>query len=233
MQRIWRDIELRDPNPMKYSEDIANWNTKRAKTKLYKILHGVNDEFDQDKRDILRENTLPEVKTSYTTIQWERDRRQVMGTRNRYTKPTITPPETGIRSDLLAKASFPVKSFRSDETDSSIRHATRPQSTAGRGRLSSHSGDDQKNVWCSHCGKLHHNRAECFQLIGFPEGWRSQRKDEISTTNTTTIMIEGEGGSEEELGFSVPTATRRGAAKERTEELGFAGASAAKRVTTR
>lgn len=82
MKRIWRDIELWDPNPMKHFEDIAIWNMKRVETKLYQFLHAVSDEFDQEKRDILRENQLPEFETTYATIRSERDRPQVMGTRN-------------------------------------------------------------------------------------------------------------------------------------------------------
>lgn len=109
---------------MKYSEDIAIWNTKRAKTKLYHFLPARNDEFDQEKWDILRESHLPEVESAYATIRSERDQWQVMSTRNRDTESRITLSDTKIGSDVSAKASFSSKNSRSDENHSTIRHAT-------------------------------------------------------------------------------------------------------------
>lgn len=50
---------------MKHPEFITIWNTKRAETKLYQFLNDVNDEFDQEKWDLLRENPLPEVESAY------------------------------------------------------------------------------------------------------------------------------------------------------------------------
>lgn len=40
---------------------------------------------------------------------------------------------------------------------------------------------------CSHCRKFHYNNVECFQLISFPDGWRSQRKDSIDVDNVVAM----------------------------------------------
>lgn len=50
---------------------------------------------------------------------------------------------------------------------------------------------------CNHFRKFHHSKAEYFQLIEFPNGWRGQRKDGIGAANRASTTIENH---EEEKG---------------------------------
>lgn len=51
----------------------------------------------------------------------------------------------------------------------------------------------EKNVWSSHRGKFRHNKAGCFQLIGFPEDYRNQQKDMIGVEDMATVAIGNQG----------------------------------------
>lgn len=39
----------------------------------------------------------------------------------------------------------------------------------------------KKDQTCTHCRRVGHSRDQCFQLIGFPEWWKSPRGDEQRT----------------------------------------------------
>lgn len=88
---------------MKHPEDISIWNTKRAETKLYQFLNAVSNEFDQEKRDLLRENPLSEVETAYATIRSKRDRMYVMGATKRENEPLNVGSVPRIGSGFSAK----------------------------------------------------------------------------------------------------------------------------------
>ena len=78
LQRLWREIELRQPNPMQCAEDITIFNRLRQEAKLYQFLSGVGEEFDGEIRDLLKTDPLPTPESAYATIRRERDRRIIM-----------------------------------------------------------------------------------------------------------------------------------------------------------
>ncbi|KAB2009975.1 hypothetical protein ES319_D10G203300v1 [Gossypium barbadense] len=78
LQRLWREIEVRQPNPMICADDITMFNKLRSDQKLYQFLAGIGEEFDSDKRDLLKTEPLPTSEAAYATIRRERDRRKAM-----------------------------------------------------------------------------------------------------------------------------------------------------------
>lgn len=78
LQRLWREIEVRQPNPMICADDITMFNKLRSNQKLYQFLAGIGEEFDSDKRDLLKTEPLPTSEAAYATIRRERDRRKAM-----------------------------------------------------------------------------------------------------------------------------------------------------------
>lgn len=103
MQGLWRDIDLMDPNRAVCPTDIKSSNARRSETKLYQFLSAVGDEFDGEKRDLLKRIPLPGVEVAYSTIRSERNRRIVMGAAKR----TNEPAGFGLGTGLAAQY-FPV-----------------------------------------------------------------------------------------------------------------------------
>jgi len=53
LQAIWMTIDRKQPNPMKCSDDIANFNKIKQKQRLYQFLTGIDEKFEVIKRDLL------------------------------------------------------------------------------------------------------------------------------------------------------------------------------------
>lgn len=120
---------------------------------------------------------IPKVESAYATIQSERDRRYVMGTAKRDTETSTIISNNRIGSQFFCHTSL---RERSNCSQTNPRH----QSTVGP-RKTSRDGGAQKNMRCTHRGKFHHIKAECFQLIR----WKSQRRDSVGADNVVTTLI--------------------------------------------
>lgn len=114
----------------------------------------VNDEFDQEKRELLWSNPLPEVESVYATIQCERDRNLVMTTSRRHMEFNKT-THTGIGTDQSARTSRTKREPGLENSNFLTRHATKLQMDRGRVKSSSRGGGmDQKNIMCRNCGNV-------------------------------------------------------------------------------
>ncbi|XP_076929901.1 uncharacterized protein LOC143594477 [Bidens hawaiensis] len=71
LQKIWMTIDRRDPNPMKYAEDIQIYNNKVQEQRLYQLLTTIDDKLEPIKRDILKKDPLPSVEAAYAMIRRE------------------------------------------------------------------------------------------------------------------------------------------------------------------
>ena len=71
----WKKIDRRQPNPMKYPEDIITYNRLTQQNQLYQILAGIIETFDKDRRDILLQDPLPTVQEAYASIRRKMMRR--------------------------------------------------------------------------------------------------------------------------------------------------------------
>lgn len=168
---------------------------------LYRFLNSVSDEFDQKKRDLLREKSLPEVKIAYTTIRLEMDRRYVMRATKRETKLSNGGFVAGIGSGFSTKLSL-----EDVVTIAGAGYTTKPQPSTGKGNLLCSFVVDRKTMRCNHCGKIRHNKAECFQVIGFSNGWRRQRREGIGVWHPRRTVTEQRRAPKKrgphQLGFS-------------------------------
>ncbi|CAA0837053.1 Unknown protein [Striga hermonthica] len=209
LQRLWRDIEQRQINPMRCPEDIAIFNQLRSEQKLYQFLAGVGEEFATDRRELLNQEPLPAVETAYATIRRERDRRTVMG-HNEPSPAEASGIGSGLKTQIqigegtAAKNSSVATKLRSEGAGSSRR-----------------SGGDKSKLWCTHCGRNRHTKETCFLLIGFPEGWDNRQRESqireaagsVHRKPTATMAVEAGSAKPEEKGM-VARAQMAAAAKE-------------------
>ena len=77
---IWKEIDRRQPNPMKDPDDIIVYNQLIQKNRLYQFLAGIHQTFDKDRRDLLLLDPLPTVEEAYASIKREVLRRGIIKT---------------------------------------------------------------------------------------------------------------------------------------------------------
>ena len=77
---LWKEIDRRQPNPMKDPGEIIIYNQLIQQNRLYQFLAGINDTFDKDRRDHLLLDLLPTVEEAYASIRREIMRRGIMKT---------------------------------------------------------------------------------------------------------------------------------------------------------
>ncbi|XP_057523601.1 uncharacterized protein LOC130803502 [Amaranthus tricolor] len=75
---LWKEIDRRQPNPMKDPEDKVIYNQLTQKNRLYQFLAGVNETFDKERRDLLLQDPLPTAEEAYAFIRREIMRRGIM-----------------------------------------------------------------------------------------------------------------------------------------------------------
>ncbi|XP_057546216.1 uncharacterized protein LOC130825160 [Amaranthus tricolor] len=148
---IWKEIDRRQPNPMKHTEDITIFNTFIQKQRLFQFLAGINDTFDKEKRDLLNQDPLPTVEIAYATIRREISRRGIMIQASSSGKH---PSEIG--SGLAVKQYRSETSYRRDK-------------------------EDKTHLKCSYCGGSRHTKDGCFKLKGYPEWWEEHRQRRAAT----------------------------------------------------
>ncbi|XLR39961.1 hypothetical protein HN51_018119 [Arachis hypogaea] len=75
---FWMAIDRKQPNPMKFPEDITTFNRLKQEERLYQFLTGVDDKFDTVRRDLLKQEPAPSVESAYATIRREAARLQIL-----------------------------------------------------------------------------------------------------------------------------------------------------------
>ncbi|XP_072056226.1 uncharacterized protein [Arachis hypogaea] len=70
--------DRKQPNPMKFPEDITTFNRLKQEERLYQFLTGVDDKFDTVRRDLLKQEPAPSVESAYATIRREAARLQIL-----------------------------------------------------------------------------------------------------------------------------------------------------------
>ena len=80
LNTLWKEIDRRMPNPMKYSADITQFNTFIQRRRLYQFLAGINETLEKERRDLLNQEPLPTIEMAYAMIRRELARRGIMGT---------------------------------------------------------------------------------------------------------------------------------------------------------
>ena len=75
---VWKEIDRRQPNPMKDLGDILTYNQLIQQKRLYHFLARINETFDKDRRDLLLLDPLPTVEEAYASIRREIMRRGIL-----------------------------------------------------------------------------------------------------------------------------------------------------------
>ena len=78
LQGLWRKIDFRRLNSMKYSEDIQIYNSNIQEDRVYIFLDGLDDQLDKIRSDVLQIKPFPTVEQSYTHVRREDTRQAVM-----------------------------------------------------------------------------------------------------------------------------------------------------------
>ena len=179
LQTIWKEIDRRMPNPMVCSDDITTHNKLIQQGRLYQFLQGLDDSFDKDRRDLLKEDPLPSVENAYATIRREVARRGIM---NREV------PSSGVSGEILTGIGI----------EAGLAAKGRSDSAKGEAKSSLRQGDDKSKLKCSHCGGTRHTKEGCFKLVGYPDWWPDTKKrGNRGTSNVTTTAT----GSQSTTGF--------------------------------
>lgn len=80
LNTIWKEIDLRMPNPMSCAKDITVFNNFIQRQRLYQFLTGINEDLDKERKDLLNLDPLPNPEAAYATIRREISRRGIMRT---------------------------------------------------------------------------------------------------------------------------------------------------------
>ena len=78
LNTLWKEIDRKMPNPMKYDENITIFNTFIQTQCWYQFLADINDNFDKERQDLLNQTPLPTLDMAYAAIRREIARRGIM-----------------------------------------------------------------------------------------------------------------------------------------------------------
>ncbi|XP_057540778.1 uncharacterized protein LOC130818633 [Amaranthus tricolor] len=109
---VWKEIDRRQPNPMKDPGDIVIYNQLIQKNRLYQFLAGIHQTFDKDRRDLLLLDPLRTVEEAYASIRREILRRGIMKT-----EPSSDLETSGSGGVFTAKG----KTYRREDDKSHLK----------------------------------------------------------------------------------------------------------------
>ena len=72
LQKLWREIDFRRPNPMKCSEDIQIYTNIIQEDRVYTFLDGLDDRLDKIRSDILQIRPFFTIVQAYAQAQREK-----------------------------------------------------------------------------------------------------------------------------------------------------------------
>ncbi|MCI04263.1 hypothetical protein A2U01_0025309, partial [Trifolium medium] len=78
LQRLWREIDFRHPNPMVCPIDIQKYNSIIQEDRVYVFLDGLDDRLDKIRSDVLQLQPFPTVEQAYAHVRREDIRQAVM-----------------------------------------------------------------------------------------------------------------------------------------------------------
>lgn len=62
----WKEIDRRLPDPLQCPKDINLYNQLQQQNRLYQLLQAINNEYDAEKRVILKTDPLPSGEEAYS-----------------------------------------------------------------------------------------------------------------------------------------------------------------------
>lgn len=172
LQRLWREIDFRRPNPMECAADISKYNAIQQEDRVYIFLDGLDDRLDKIRSDVLQLQPFPTVEQAYAHVRREDIRQVVMMT----------------GSEVPTGAVMASKGVKMGKQQSSSLQLF-PASGSGKMNKTVKNKAPLEGGGCTHCGNMKHTRETCFQIHGFPEWWH-----ELKTRKTQEKAINRSSG---------------------------------------
>ena len=156
---LWISIDRRQPNRMKYAEDIEIYHTEKQEQRLFQLLVALNGKYENIKKEILRVEPLPSVENAYAMLRREDTRSAVLQAGDSSTQ--------GIGAGLAVTHPW--------QNPAAHRNSSQRSGGGNGGNWSKRPDEDKSKLVCSHCGKKKHTRETCFELHGYPEWWQERK----------------------------------------------------------
>ncbi|GJX89107.1 putative RNA-directed DNA polymerase [Tanacetum coccineum] len=127
--------------------------------KLMQFLMGLDDCYQPVRTALLTRDPLPDVKDAYATVSREESHRGI--------------PETSETIDSKLNAtSFAVKTFNQNKRGNNNTSFNRNNNNYNRGNGSNNNRGPNPNLLCKNCGFTGHTIERCYELIGYPPGYK-------------------------------------------------------------
>nr|GEZ26743.1 hypothetical protein [Tanacetum cinerariifolium] len=133
---------------------------------LMQFLMGLDDCYQPVRSSFLTREPLPKVKDAYIVVSRKESHRGV-------------PESFGVTESKMNATSFVAKSFNSNNSNTNNRRGYNNSNNNTSGNLPSNRGPNP-NLNCKHYGKTSHTIDRCFELVGFPSGFKSLNVKTIS-----------------------------------------------------
>ncbi|GKA05105.1 reverse transcriptase domain-containing protein, partial [Tanacetum coccineum] len=143
--------------------------------KLMQFLMGLDDSYQPIMSALLTRDPLPKVKDAYTTVLREESNRGV-------------PKSFGVSESKINASSFAAKTFNNNRRHSDNNN----NNTKGSSSNSNVNMGHNPNLNCKNYGKIGHTINRCYEIVGFPLGFkRNANIGKQSFDANTDVKING------------------------------------------
>nr|GEY64647.1 ribonuclease H-like domain-containing protein [Tanacetum cinerariifolium] len=133
--------------------------------KLMQFLMGLDDCYQPVRSSLLTRVPLLEVKDAYNVVSMEKSHRGV-------------PKSSGVTESKQNATSFVAKTFNNNR-----RQFNNNNNNFTRGSASIVNRGPNPKLNCKHCGKINHTIDRCFEIVGFPQGFKRNSNTGKQTFN--------------------------------------------------
>ena len=131
---------------MEYAVDIDKFNTFIQKTRVYTFLDGLDDSLDGVRAQVVLLSPFPSIEQAYGYVRREANRQGIM-------------VKGDTDSNSLAMVSKGYKPGKMYDF---------------QGKKNFHI--DKSKLKCMTCGKSRHTKENCFEVVGYPDWWKGDKK---------------------------------------------------------
>lgn len=164
LTEIFQELDHRDKVIMKDPDDVKAYRKSIERLRVHIFLAGLDEDFDQIQREILRKDPVPNLDECYSLVRREAVRR------------------TTLKND-----------FGTSESSAMVARNRSTQSQQDRVRSKNsrtNNGIDKSSFKCTHCNQSGHTKSSCFELVGYPEWWDHSRSKKNQKRSSTAAIVE-------------------------------------------
>lgn len=167
---MFQEIDQRVTSQNNNVAAVVHENSMMSRLRVHMFLSGLDLEYDQVRREILRTEPKLSLEQSYAFIRKVQSKKQAMG--------------SGVSTESTVLATRRTETAYPTFIGQPSRHIT--------GKTNPYA-----NKKCHACGELGHRKERCFEVIGYPDWWdftKNPRKN-ISKANISTAGNGHEGSA--------------------------------------